>query len=152
MKKNKIERDGDSFYVDTSAGRMRSDEVGGLVNIAQSIEENQPKPPQFFLAAWQDGVRLAGESFFKVRSDTVESATHIDQLRPDLEIITASLGTLSPGERDFLLSLYQFFNDSSVRDLCNNAGYPMPSLTDIATLDAKHRSVILRLIDSYNGW
>lgn len=152
MKKSKIKRDADGFFVDTSAGRMRSEEVGGLAKFAQDIEENRPKPPQVFLAAWKDGVRLAGESFFNVRTGTIEVATHIDELRPNLDAITASLGTLSPSERDFLLSLYQFFSDSTVRDLCKEHDYPMPSLADIATFDAKYRSVILRLLDSYNGW
>ena len=99
-----------------------------------------------------NGVRLAGESFIKVSSETVEAATQIDQLRPDLEIVTASLDTQSPEERDFILSLCQFLSDSTLRNLCKHYGDPMPSLTDIAILDVKHRSVIIRLIDSYNSW
>lgn len=138
MKKDKIVRDSSSYYVGTSAGRLRAGEVGGLAKIAVDIEDNRPKPPQVFLNAWQNAVYLAGESFFEIRSETFETATYIDQLQTNIEIITASSGTLSPRERKFLLSLYQFYSDSTVRDLCAEYSYPFPSLADIATFDSKY--------------
>ena len=152
MKKPQIKRDGEKFYVDTSAGRVSADEVGGLSKLAMRIEENRPRPPEEFLAAWQDGIRLAGEHLYQIQSDSVESATDRDQLRPDHEVIVASLGGMSPSQGVFVLSLDQFFSDSTVRDLCDELEYPFPSLTDIANLDAQYRSAILRLLSSYSGW
>lgn len=152
MKKTKVLRDSESFYVDTYAGRLRSDEVGTIEALADEIEQNKPCPPEVFLAAWKDGVSLAGEHFFNIRSESVSTATDRDELRPDLEKITASLGVLSPGERVFVLSLYQFFSDSTVRELCTEHGYDFPTLADIAILDAPRKAVITRLIHAYSGW
>ncbi len=152
MKKSKVLRDNESFYVDTHAGRLRSDEVGAIEELAKNIEQNIPCPPEEFLAAWKDGVSLAGEQLFTIRSESVSAATNIDELRPDLEIITASLGVLSPGERVFVLSLYQFFCDATVRDLCAEYGFDVPTLADIANLDVSRRTIITRLIHTYNGW
>lgn len=95
---------------------------------------------------------MAGEHLINVQSESVESATNIDQLRPDLKVIKASIGTMSPGERLFILSLYQFFNDSTVQELCKEFDCSYPSLPDIANLDTDHRVLILRLVDSYRGW
>ena len=151
MKKPDVKRDGDGFYVDTHAGRLRGEEIGALEELSDKIEHNKPRPDKF-LAAWIDGVQLAGKHFFKVRSDTVESATDKDDLRPDLEAITSSLGVISPGERVFVLSMYQFFSDSTVRNLCVEYEFEFPTLADIANLDVSHRTVISRLIESYYGW
>lgn len=151
MKKPSVERDSDGFYVDTHAGRLRGDEVGSLEELSDKIEQNMPRPEEF-LEAWKDGVSLAGSNYFKIRSDSVESATDKDELRPDLEVITSCLGAISPGERVFLLSMYQFFSDSTVRDLCVEFGFEFPTLADIANLDFSHRTIISRLIDSYCGW
>jgi len=152
MKKPSIKRDSKGFYVDTHAGRLRSEEIGGVEEIAHDIEQNKPRPPEEFLAAWKDGVTLAGEHFFNVRSNTVSSATDREDLRPNLDVITASLGGISPGERVFVLALYQFFSDSTVRDLCAEYGFDFPTLADIATMDASRKAVITRLIHAYNGW
>lgn len=114
--------------------------------------ENKKTRSDEFLAAWKSGVSYAGEHLFKIRSASAEVATDKDDLRPDLDVITASLGTLSPGERVFILSLYQFFSDSTVRDLCVEHEIDMPTLADIANMDAGRRSVIVGLINSYSGW
>lgn len=152
MKKTTIQRDSKGFYVDTHTGRLRSEEVGGIEELAHEIEQNKPRPPEEFLAAWKDGVTLAGEHFFNIRSNTVCSATDREELLPNLEAITATLGAISSGERIFILSLYQFFCDSTVRDLCAENDFDFPTLVDVATLDASRTAVITRLIHSYNGW
>lgn len=152
MKKPTIRHDGSKFYADTHAGRIVSDEVGALDKIAMAIEENKPQPPHEFLAAWKDGVRLAGMNLFEVKSETLEAATHIDQLRPNEEAIAGSLGVMSQYECVFILSLLQFFSDSTARELCEEIDCPLPSLAEIANMDAKHRAIIVRLISSYNGW
>lgn len=152
MKKPQIKRDGDKFYVDTSAGRLSGDEVGDLQELAMKIEQNRPRPPEEFLVAWKEGVWLAGPPLFTVRCDKVDAATEKDQLRPDLEVITASLGGMSPGERVFILSLYQFFSDSTVVELSAELGYPFPTLADIASMDSQRRAVIARLLETYSGW
>jgi len=85
MKKSKVLRDNESFYVDTHAGRLRSDEVGAIEELAKNIEQNIPCPPEEFLAAWKDGVSLAGEQLFTIRSESVSAARNIDELRPDLD-------------------------------------------------------------------
>lgn len=85
---------------------MSADEVGGLTALAMKIEENRPRLPEEFLEAWQDGIRLAGEHLYQILSDTLDSATEKGHLRPDLIVITAVLGGMSPGERVFVLSLY----------------------------------------------
>ena len=152
MKRPKVKRDSESFYIDTPGGRIRSDEVGAIEAYLDQREQRAPGSAVVFLAAWKEGVVLAGERFFNVKSATPRAATDRDQLRPNLEMIQASLDVLSPGESVFLLSLYQFFSDSTVRDLCAESGVQMPSLVDIANLDTKRQSVITRLICSYGGW
>ena len=151
MKKPHTQRDEGKFFVDTANDRLSGHDADALAELAIKMEYNQPIPGEF-LAAWKDGVRLAGEHLFRVRSDSVESAADKDDLRPDLDVITASLGGISPGERVFILSMYQFFSDSTVRDLCVELGYDFPTLADIANLDISHRTVLTRLIDSYSGW
>ena len=151
MKKADSRREDGKRFVETENGRLSDHDADALAEVAIKMEYNHPIPGEF-LAAWKDGVRLAGEHLFRIRSDSVESATDREDLRPDLEIITASLGAISPGERVFILSMYQFFSDSTVRDLCMEFGYDFPTLADIANLDIPRRTVITRLIDSYAGW
>lgn len=110
MKKPDIQQEDGKFFIDTDNGRLSGYDADALAELANKMEYDRPIPGEF-LAAWKDGVRLAGEHLFRVRSDSVESATDREDLRPDLDVITASLGGISPGERVFILSMYQFFSD-----------------------------------------
>lgn len=105
-----------------------------------------------FLQAWIDGVDLIGTAHFRVRSESAQSATDKNDLRPDFEIMKTTMQGLSGGQRRFLIAMCQFFSDSGTIDLCSQLSIDMPSMADLALLDDRHRSVLLRLLDSYTGW
>ena len=101
MKRPDVLRDSESFYIDTPGGRVRSDEVGGIEAYLDHLEQRVPGSATEFLAAWREGVVLAGERFFHIDSGTPDAATDRQELRPNLEMIQASLGAVSPSECNF---------------------------------------------------
>jgi hypothetical protein len=106
---------------------------------------------QRFLEAWKRGIALIGPRFFEVKSSSIESATHKNELRPDWHVIEESLGVLSRGEAVFLAAMYSFYNAECGQILLTEAGHP--NICDIASkLDREHAEVIAELLLTYAGW
>lgn len=125
--------------------------VNSTESVLGMVDQSGPGP-EYFLEAWKEGVEIAGQNFFIVKSGSVEGADDRDDLRPNLEVVESSIGVLSPGERVFILSMYQFFCASDVVRMCSETGIEFPTLTDVSYMDSKRRKVITRLIESYSGW
>jgi len=104
-----------------------------------------------FLAAWQEGVRLAGKRYFRITAPSVEQATDIDQLRPNDEEIEDAIGVISSGEAVFLAAMVSFFNAELGQGLLQKCGYP--NISDLASkLDEPRARVIAELFVNYHGW
>lgn len=137
--------------VDIRAKNTASQKIVAIEQIAHEIELNRLSQTAF-LDAWKDGIALIGETHFVITSSSVVEANDKFQLCPDFEILRQSLGVLSGGERRFLIGMCQFYSDSGVANLCHQLGINIPSLADLALLDEKHRSILVRLLNSYTGW
>ena len=146
-----VHRDGESFVIETDRGSLSGDSAAELVRVANAAEQGRLRP-EFFLEAWKDAVRLAGERFFDIRSESVDAATDKNELAPNLAAITEGIGVLSGGEKRFLLAIYQFYNDQALYEFCAKQEMKVPSLSDLALLDENHRRVITQLLHSYDGW
>lgn len=104
-----------------------------------------------FLDAWKRGVLLAGEDCFRVKSPTVESATHKRQLEPDWDYIEETITARSRGEAAFLAAMCSFYNAEWGQSLLVRAGYP--NLCDLAAkLDEPHAGIVAELFLNYPGW
>lgn len=147
-----VRRDGRMYVLETGQGRL-SGESGAddLVRVGNELEQGKRRPA-LFLAAWKEAVALAGERFFDIRSASVESATDKNELAPNLDTIFDIVGVLSGGERRFLLAICQFYNDRTVYNCCDEHKITVPSLTDLALLDESRRTVLARLLQTYDGW
>ena len=62
-----------------------------------------------FLEYWKKGVHLAGEQFFNIKSDDIDSANDKEQLVPNFNFIKDIFGSLSHGEKIMLGLLYSFY-------------------------------------------
>ena len=106
---------------------------------------------QKFLANWKEGVVLAGERFFKIKSKDIESATDKDELAPNYEVIKDDFGVLSHGEKVMLALMYSFYDPECGQELLVDAN--AANFVDaIMLMDDKSKAVILGLLDSHNGW
>jgi len=101
-----------------------------------------------FLAAWKEGVKIAGRSWFSNCGVDLDTITSKWDLVPQYEKINESVGYLSEGERVFLLAMYSFYN-SSMR--FHDFGPANPGAL-AAGLDEKRRRVLADLLISYTGW
>lgn len=107
--------------------------------------------PARFLAAWKRGVLLAGPRYFNATAESVQAATHKNQLRPDFALIDSAIGGISRGEGAFLAAMYSFFNSEDGQVLLKAAGFP--NICDLAAkLDKDQAEVIAELFVSYHGW
>jgi len=105
---------------------------------------------RLFTKAWIEGVMLAGEHLFE--PGNVETATDYRELRPNREAIEKILGAISPGEYQFILAMYSFFNDAVAGEMAERSWYSKSVNGLVYTLDEVRRSIIARLLVYYPGW
>ena len=103
-----------------------------------------------FLAAWKQGVWLAGEEFFYVKVP-VESATDKKQLMPNSQYINEKIGMLSDGQAAFLAAMCSFYSSHWGQKLLEKCHYP--NICDLAAkLEDEPREIIAELFFNYDGW
>ncbi|MBB3752539.1 hypothetical protein FHT44_005051 [Mycolicibacterium sp. BK634] len=103
-----------------------------------------------FFDAWKRGVQIAGPQWFE---GDVETATSKWHLRPDYDLITENIGTMSTGEAAFLLAMYSFYNPSTGAKLLAKRRNDSTGPGGLASLiDGRRRQVIADLLVSYGGW
>jgi hypothetical protein len=106
--------------------------------------------PQRFLCAWKKGVKLIGQQYFSFSGD-IDQANDIKDLKPNKELIDASLPSMSTSEAIFLASMYSFYNGEDGQLYLSQLQYP--SLSDIASkLDKRQLEIIAELFINYHGW
>ena len=84
-----------------------------------------------FLEAWKEAVQQLGPELFTVISQTVDSATDRNDLRPDPEAITRQVMN-TPENYHFLFAVVSFFSHSMIEDIFQTADRRMPALRTIA--------------------
>jgi hypothetical protein len=110
----------------------------------------QHAPTAFFIT-WRQGVKLAGMYYFgDGTAEGYDRADCLDDLAPNLERISESLGVLSSGERTFIAALYSFYNAQDGGKLLAEAG--VEGLADLCSLDIRRRQIIATLLLNYEGW
>jgi len=121
-----------------------------------ALREEQParvnQKDALFLEAWKKAVRLAGENHFRILVDDVDAATDREQLRPIFHEIKDSLWFMSPGQKHFMIAIYQFFNGKAIRDVCDERDWQIPRLDEHFNLDPQRHAVICQLLNNYRGW
>ena len=107
--------------------------------------------PTAFLHAWKRSVELAGPRFFGkgLRADFCGAATKWD-LCPNVALIDAALGPMSPAERIFIASLVSFYDTEDGGKFLRRAEFD--GFADLGRLDLQRRVVVAALILNYSGW
>lgn len=124
-------------------------EKQALHAIVEAAELEKQKPAKF-LKAWKQGIKLVGEEFFNITS-TVDTATHIDELRPNKEMLEQNLYRLSTGQALFLAAMYSFFDSQDGQLFLEQL--ERPNICDIASrLEKEYLEIILVLMANYHGW
>lgn len=115
------------------------------------IKNNSEHAPRNFLEAWKDGIKIVGEEFFNIKSDTVDAATNKWQLAPNLEFIQQSSGGYSHGTQVLLALMYSYYDPDEGQKLLERFGTPN-FITALAVLDIKGTEIITTLWLNYTGW
>lgn len=128
--------------------------MSNSIDTPQSLHDElvqaQRSPTAFFIT-WRQGVRLAGMYYFgDGTAEGYDRADCLDDLSPNLERISHSLGVLSSGERIFLAAMVSFYNAQDGGKLLGEVG--VQGLADLCRLDMKRRQIIATLLLSYEGW
>ena len=104
-----------------------------------------------FLEAWKEAVQQLGPELFTVKSQTVDSATDRNDLRPDPEAIEHFIKS-TPGDHFFLFAVVSFFSYSMIEDIFAEADRWMPKMPDYKYLTDKQRNILFTLIENHEAW
>lgn len=118
----------------------------------QRTQQHYTHASERFLTAWKKAVIIIGPKFFHCESnETVESATHREQLRPDHEAIERYLGVCSVGQGIFIGAVISFFNGDWGADICSGFGFS--GIGDVANrLDLNELEIVVELMLNHTGW
>jgi len=104
-----------------------------------------------FLEAWKEAVQQLGPELFTVKSQTVDSATDRNDLRPDPEAIEHYVNN-TPGDHFFLFAVVSFFSYSMIEKIFENAERWMPKMPDYHYLSDTERKILFTLIENHEAW
>lgn len=104
-----------------------------------------------FLAAWKNGVEIAGTGLFGCQARSPQEATHWRQLAPKLDVMRKQLPNRSQADAVFAAAMASFFNPAEGHKLMTKVGAPeFGSLTTV--LDRRRRSILAVLLINFGGW
>lgn len=106
--------------------------------------------PQKFLAAWKNGIELAGEQFFNLKT-SVAAADNKWQLAPNFKLIHCAIGMRSHGQQCLLALMYSFYDSLEGQKLLERVSDG--SFVDaLSALDLEGKKIISELLLNYVGW
>lgn len=135
-------------FVMTSSSRLLIEEQLVKFQIPDLGEER-------FLDAWKRGVKIAGPGLFECGAESIDAATHKNQLCPRWEVVEEYLRSTSMSHwtRLFMIEMCSFYNSDWMQKHKSKMRMGRSSVGACAQgMDMERREVLADLLVNYRGW
>lgn len=118
---------------------------------AENVSQETLEQASEFLAAWQEGVKIAGANKFLCMKAANQDVATWHQLSPRLDVMRKAATTCSQSDVAFFAAMASFYNAAEGSKLLKKAG--CVHFGDLANILKSHqRAVIAALLINFQGW
>ena len=115
--------------------------------LREILEKEEKRRSVQFLKTWKIAVNMIGPALFTVTALSVESATDLRQLRPDMEAIMQYLMEDDTPAHQFLFMVLSFYDFMGIEEIYESTGHMIPRIIDLQFLTDTERMIIYALVE-----